>query len=347
MKYRFPVFSFFATLALFFLPQLVAGQFSFNQNLTLSLAPAFPGPNENVYVRIDPAGTDLSRADINWFVDGELIKRGVGLTSFSFTTKNLGESSTIITLVKMETGQVLQQSITIRPATVRLLWEASSYVPPFYKGKALYPYQGIVRVIALPLVLDSAGRTIDPENLVYKWIENYKVDLDSSGYGKDVFGFNGDVIIRPTTVRVEVSTLDKNTAVAGEITVTPIEPHITFYENHPLYGQLWNKAIGQSVSLTENEIQIAAVPYFFGVHDKNNPTLTYSWNLNNQPVSAGTQRSILTLRQPENVGGGTASLGLEVSNTALSSIYQSARINTTVNFTARGRESGGFPSGTR
>jgi hypothetical protein len=74
---------------------------------------------------------------------------------------------------------------------VTLLWEASTYVPPFYKGKSLYSAGADIHVVAIPQVNDSAGNPIPASDLTFKWEMNGDAYADHSGLGRDTLDFTG------------------------------------------------------------------------------------------------------------------------------------------------------------
>lgn len=322
---------FFVLLLSFFIFSTSNAQSFFNQNLELILSTESPEPNEIVEATIEAPGVNMAHATVSWYINNELVKQGIGLTTFSFKVGKLGEETSLIVLVNTQDGKVLNSAKKFKPGSVELVFEASSYVPPFYKGKALYPYQGIVRVHAIPNILDKNGDRIDPKNLVYRWKHNNKVDTNYSGYGKSVFAFKGDVLIRPSKVEVEVSNSDGTYSVLGRINIAPTSPQIGLYENNPLYGLLLNKSLSNTTNLKSQEMQISAIPYFFGVKDKENIDLVYNWSLNGNSLNQNGKKSVLSVTKNKD-SSGESIVGIEISNTNMSSIYQSANTQTKITY---------------
>ena len=135
------------------------------------------------------------------------------------------------------------------------------------------------------------------------------------GAGKDTIIVRSSVPLNPTVVSVEISTLDNAITAVGSISAEPGQPQILFYENNPLYGILWNRALTSPFAPAQKEISVLAIPYFFGVQSATDGKLQYDWTLNGAPVSSTGAKNILNLRQ-ENGQIGNALLGLRVANTS-------------------------------
>lgn len=297
---------------LLLLPLAAKAQFG-SGNISLRMTPEFPGSFTPVSVTLDALGVDLDRAKISWFLNEQLSKTGIGEKNFSFKTGALGESSRLIVSVETLTSGTLNTAATIIPAEANLVWEPVAYAPPFYKGKRLYTYESPIRVIAIPEIIEN-GRRLSPDELIFKWKENYKLIQSASGGGKDTITIRSSVPLKETVVSVEISTLDNAITAVGSISAEPGQPQVLFYENSPLYGILWNRALTSPFALAQKEIAVLAAPYFFGVQTATDSKLQYDWTLNGAPVTSVGAKNILTLRQ-ESEQIGLALLGLRIANT--------------------------------
>ncbi len=296
------------------LPIFASAQMSLDSgSISLIISPEFPGAFTNVYVTIDGLGIDFDRSKISWFLNEKISKTGVGEKSFSFKTGAIGETARLIVSVETITGQKINTAAAIVPAEANLIWEPVAYAPPFYKGKRLYTYESPIRVMAIPEIVEN-GRRLTPDELVFKWKENYKLIQSASGAGKDTIVVRNSVPLKPIVVSVEISTLDNSITATGNISAEPGQPQILFYENSPLYGVLWNRALTSPFALAQKEISVLAAPYFFGVSNAADQKLQYNWTINSAPVSSTGEKNILTLRQ-ESEQTGNALLGLRVANT--------------------------------
>ena len=245
----------------------------------ITTIPAFPSAHENVLVRIESFSFDLNSSEIIWALDGKIKSKGIGNKSFSFTTGKIGTVSLIKIIIKTKVGKSIEKTLIVRPAEVDIVWEADSYVPPFYKGKALYSYQGVISVIAIPDIINSNGVKINPKDLTYKWTMDSKVLGDVSGYGKNKFSFSKSIISHSPEIEVEVMSSDKKIKASGSITLEAIEPKTVIYENNPLYGIIYEKAISDEFKLGGNEITLITTPYFFSTEDIDGQKIKDDWNI--------------------------------------------------------------------
>ena len=296
--------------------------------------PENPNPGQNVTVSVESYNTDLNSASVVWLVNGKNYAQGTGLKSVSVSAPSLGKNTSIVTIIMTAEGKEVRKSITIKSGSVDLVWESEGYIPPFYKGKAVFAYENLVKITAMPHLSNNESAELDSRTLIYKWKKNDKVVLDQSGYGKQTLIIKED-IPRPIDIELEVTTKNGSQKGVAFITLQPGEPSISFYEEDPLYGVLYNKAIINRISLSNQEINIRAVPYNFTSYAKNSP-LTYSWSINNllQPELSTNQSIILRTRGDTE---GSSAISLEVRNT--DDILQGARNAIDVLFNKRPIES--------
>lgn len=287
--------------------------------------PENPGPNELVGVNIENYSQNLDAIEITWLLDGKVQQKGVGLKTFQFKTKGLGSVST----VKIS-ASAFSKEISIRPTGLDILWQTNNYVPPFYKGKSLYTYQSLAQVVTMPSFVTSSGAMIDPKTLIYKWSLNGVILGNYSGYGKNVLPTGGWVLAKPLTVDVEVSSKDGIFKKTGSITLFGSLPQILIYENHPLYGIMYNKAISTEFPLKNKEVSLSVAPYFFNTNKKDNPLLLYKWQMNGQTIPNQTNPYSLVLRKPDGQGNGEAQVGLSIQKT--DDTLQYADFSTKINF---------------
>ena len=107
--------------------------------LGIKTIPKNPGPNQKVVASLDFYLTDLKKANVAWYLNGKLIEKKIGKTSFEFKTGNLGSLSVVNVVVDTFEGEVFQEEIAVRLAEVNLVANAETYIPPFYKGRKRNP----------------------------------------------------------------------------------------------------------------------------------------------------------------------------------------------------------------
>jgi hypothetical protein len=89
---------------------------------------------------------------------------------------------------------------------------------------------------------------------------------------------------------------------------------MAFYDNDPLYGPLYNRALGSTVYVgTQRELGVLAVPYGFDLPASGLGGLNWSWLVNGteHPELAGND--IVTLRAPEG-SSGSSNVEADVTN---------------------------------
>ncbi len=218
-----------------------------------------------------------------------------------------------------------QTQAQVNDSYVDILWEADSYTPPFYKGKALKVGPQSVKFVAMARVFDDSGRIISNSNLYYKWKLSGRVVGSVSGLGQEsvVIGTS----LRSSQVSVEIWSGDQETMyVEGSTLVKDSEPEILVYKNDPLMGVLFNKVLDDSV-INEEEIKVTAFPYYFTTISSSGSNLDWTWRLNNNRVSSGVGISSLVFRKEGS--GGRALFSVEVEN--IKNVFQDTKKSFIVN----------------
>ncbi len=308
-----------ASICLAVLPFVSSAQTNVNVNVPYALSnelgveiiPDYPRPNEIVSINLTLYTDDLNSADITWYQDGKAVLNGKGETKYSFKTGSIGQETKIEIRIKLLSGASFSKTLTLNPASVDVVWEAESYVPPFYEGKALHPKQGILKLVAMPEFVKD-GKRISPQNLIYEWSNGINVYQDQSGYGKNVVTLNGSLLGREENIKVLVTDPVNNLVAQGLVDITPVDPEIVFYQNDPYYGNIFDEGLVGSFNLKNDEVQILAAPYYFTKEESG--LLQYTWQLNGQevPFLSGSMTAIF--KKPEDKTGGISNISLQVEN---------------------------------
>ncbi len=293
-------------IAFFALPILSALAQIQSGDVSLSLTPRYPRPNESVSAALSTYASDLDRARITWLLDGRVMIEAFGQKSFSFTAPAAGSRTLLQARIEAADGSLIEKTIAISPAAIDLLWQGvDSYVPPFYKGKALVPTEGSYKIVAIP----ANGSA---KNFAYRWEQDGKTSVTFSGFGKSSYTFKNTYLETENEINVTVSDLAGNGIGTGTTTVRPSEPHITFYAKDPISGQHLPRAIGNGFFIPEGGAIISAEPYFFSPKDLESPDLQMSWYLNGAPISSDVKNEIGI--KPESGSEGSARIRLTVKN---------------------------------
>ncbi len=295
--------------SMFFTTNVIFAQFSESGDISIGLLPANPQPDQLVQVTIESYSINLDAAKITWYVNEKEVTRGTGIKSISTRTGKLGAETSVRVAVSTDT-EVFTRSITITPASVNILWEARTYTPPLFKGKALFSHQSSILFVAIPRILVN-GKEIPKENLVYTWSKNGTVLGDQNGYGRYTLPITGSIVSRPLSIEVEVN--DPNTGITAfnTVDVTPVEPEILTYIVDPLYGINYSKAIKNILPLTGKEITLTAAPYFFSNAEGLSSNISYDWSINGDSISDGQNTRTRVFRKTGEMFG-ISTIGLKV-----------------------------------
>ena len=300
--------------------------------IDITITPPNPIPGKNVEINLQDYLSDISAANITWMVNGQKITSGIGKNDINLTAPALGKQDNLTILIQTADGKSIQKSIVIKSGSVDLVWESQGYAPPLYGGKQDFAYENTVKVIAMPHLADSSGVEIDPSTLVYNWKQDSTVLQDKSGYGKQSITITGSVIPRPTTINVDVSTRDGSRTASGVITLQAGSPSVVFYKDDPLYGVLYNMALGAQTMFSNQEITLLAAPFSFTIPSLLNNNLQYGWTINGTAQNNLASNRSVTLRVQDTSADANYPVQLQLQN--MKEILQGAANAITVMFVA-------------
>ena len=295
-----------------------------------TVTPEAPSPGATVNIDIAGVGTFIGDSNITWQQDGKTVESGVGKHSYTFVAGPLGSQTTVVATINSSSQGVISKSFTFRPSLVDMLWEAQTSVPPWYAGKSLYTAGSTITVTAIPQIV-SNGKTLSANSLSFQWSRNGTPMPQASGGGQSSITFAGNQLYSQEDVSVDV--LLGGAAVAhGEIIIPASKPQVVLYVQDPLRGTLYDSALSDSLSLSQTEITVQAVPYFFANSSINNGSVPFAWTLNGSDASGPqTAQGVLTLRQSGS-GAGQASLAVSMQNNDSDKYVQSAQTALTILF---------------
>jgi hypothetical protein len=285
------------------------------EKISFSLSPSSPRPGQLVTATLSNYSSDLNKLQISWYVNDILVKKEIGATKHSFTVGDLGKLTKIKVVILKQNGTTFEKTYSFRPAEVALIYEAQTFTPPFYDGKAYFSRESKLKVYAIPQVLDASGKYVRPENIIYKWYLDGSVVQDQSGYGKQTFDYKGGVLSKSFRVGVDISTMEDNSVANSTISINPVSPEVLIYEKSPTLGALYNNAISSSFSINTPEIEFEAVPYFFDKDLVSNRSTVYGWKLNGSKINSPNINSLI-FRNEKNEEG-RATIGVDISNSTM------------------------------
>lgn len=310
-----------------FLPTSVALAVSAS-DILIDAAPSNPAPYQSTTITLSTYAANLDSVLISWYVNGKNSLSGIGKKSFSFTTGASGVETKIEAKIGMPDGE-LTKRISLRPSVMVLLWQATdSYVPPFYKGKALLSEGSEVKIVAMPEI-KIGNSLINSKNMTYSWKKDYTNDSDGSGYGKNYYIYTSDYLESASNVSVIASTLDQEHSAEANITTSTTAPQLSFYKRDETSGIDWDRALTDGHTISGNEIIVAA-PYYISPKEVMDPSLVFRWYINDKMIDVQNFYKNLMPLTVEGASSGTSKLRLDIENT--DKIFQTASKGITIQF---------------
>lgn len=318
----------------FLLPLLFIFLFSQNafaiepSSILIDVSPSNPAPYENTTITLRSFSANLDSVSISWFVDGKLIITEIGKKSLSITTKNANTDTRVEAKISFPDGEITK-TIIIRPSVMVLLWQATdSYVPPFYRGKALATPDSTLKVVAMPET-KVGSQLASPNNMTYSWKKDYTNMAGDSGYGKSSFVYTNDYLQDSNNISVVATPVGQNYSSESNINIRTTQPKIVFYKNSNTMGTIWERALANPHIINEEEI-VQAVPYYMSPKELQHPALVWRWYINNSFVSTGDARQDVMPLRVEAGTSGTSRLKLIIENSE--KIFQTASKEINIGF---------------
>ncbi|MCX6752567.1 MAG: hypothetical protein NTZ87_03680 [Candidatus Nomurabacteria bacterium] len=328
MRFKFSSLCLITILAVFVGFALKANADS-SSGILVDIVPPNPAPFENTTITLKSYENNLDSVLISWSVNGKTIASGVGDKSFSTTAPTLGAETNVVATISLPDGPI-QTNITIRPSVMVLLWQANdSYVPPFYRGKALPTPDSEVKVVAMPEIRNGSSY-VSPQNMTYAWKKDYTNNVDGSGYGKNFFVFVNDYLEDSNNISVTASTVDQKYSSDANIDIRTAQPKILFYRNDTNLGTIWEHSLTDPHKMQGGSDMIVAAPYFISPEEILTPSLVWSWLINDNSVNLTNYKKYLMPLQVKEGTHGTSKLRLDI--TSKDKIFETASKEINIEF---------------
>lgn len=291
-------------------PQLARAQFSIPtiaDNLTIVATPSAPGPHTPVHLSLESTVTKSAVA--TWTVNGRAVSTNEDTGGIDIQTGALGEKTTITASVDGDNG-AQTVTLTLVPTAVDLLLDATSYVPPFFKGRPLASPGTTLRAQALP----HFGNTtpVSNDRIMFTWRQGGAVV--ASGVGKSSVSLAAPPLFGSDTISVEAQSVDGAYAGEASVQLPGIDPNATLYVNNPLTGIEYYDAIQNGAKVPDIETTLIAVPYFTEAQSPNDAQFIYDWKVNGEAVPDGASNaSEITINSSNSTGAANLSLTLSSS----------------------------------
>jgi hypothetical protein len=323
---------FIAFMVVLSFPYVSSAQITNSQTTSgssITIVPENPKFGDTVTASLKNIYKNLNIVKISWYVDNIFKKEGIGMTSFSFDLSKKPQAVTVKAVIDL-TDSVGAIEKTIQPRDVDLIFEPQSYTPYFYKGSPLFIVQGTMKIIALPTIFID-GQKIPDSSLSYTWMRNGIVDESASGRGKNTFIFTGNGISDDTDIDLIVQDDNKKVTAEKIMSILPASSKILIYENSPLYGILFNRALTGIIDMgSKEEIDIVAFPFNFDVNTPDSSDLNLVWSINNKSYNTSGKKNTLVLKQVDTSGSGSSNVSISIENRAR--IFQSGSFGFTLKY---------------
>ncbi len=223
------------------------------------------------------------------------------------------------------------QTAYAAPSSVDLLFEADSYVPPFYRGRPLPSAGASMHFQAIAHFFSSTGVRIPDNQIVYTWRRDGIVEGSISGLGKSTAIMASPMLFGTDTISVDARSTDLSAYGSASITLESVDPGVTLYRNHPLFGMEYHDALGDETRIPDLEMTFAAVPYFSAARGADDPFLFYSWSVDGTPAPTNSNTNEITINADKSSGRATISLGLTSPNNPFLSARNSWNLSFSLN----------------
>lgn len=293
-------------IAIFVLSTHILHAQTISSDISIDTIPNNPAPGSTVTLTATSYSMDLSQADISWIYNNITVAEGVGKSTISVVAPASGGTG-VVTVSASGSGTNASSSVILRPGSIDLLWEAvDSYTPPFYKGKALLPVNGLIKYTAI-------GSATAPKNLSYVWSRNSSALPESSGYGKSslIIKHNELNPIESVTVTASTGTFSGT----GTVRLSPLTtPTAIVYKNQQGYVD-YSNGYTKTIPFTQSGMVVHIEPYFFSVPHTILGDLVFDVTVDGQTVNRSIANEI-GLSRPTT--SGQSSLGVGISTAAQS-----------------------------
>lgn len=288
----------------------VHAQLDFGVGISLSIAPEHPTPGETVRVTARGSLLDLETGEVVWYVNDTKRTSGRGLSQIEVTAPPSGGVMRVKVVFMEEKFERATAEAVIRPVEIDLLWESDSYTPPFFRGRALPSAGTNLKLEAIPRFERSNGSLVPTDDIVFTWRRNGYVVAEVSGRGKSKAFLPSPPLFGTDTVSVEARSSDGTFVGTANARIPSAEPVLSLYENHPLFGITYHRALQSENFLPEVETSFAAVPYYAGAIGPNDKALLYEWRVNGNAIASAERPSEITVNAEGSTGAARIELAL-------------------------------------
>ena len=258
---------------------------------TIIATPSSPNPGETISIEAQLPSSDKNTAAFTWTIDGKSRPdlSGLGKNSFTISAGALGSPMRISVQARQYNGEVLNTSHVIYITDLSLTWTTNTYIPKWYRGKALPVSGSLIRIAAIPsFILD--GTTIPPERLIYTW--NVSGTRALKGVGEQIFSFTApDRSFNTPLITLKIDDTSKRIHKEARIGILNREPKVVIYQVLPLGGIEFRRGTTSFPPFSGGTIDLQAEPFFFNT--PTNKDLSYTWTAEGITASSTPENPFL------------------------------------------------------
>lgn len=291
-------------------------------DVEIEIMPKFPEPFEEVDIEAISYSVALDTRTITWYVNNQEYQKGTGKKAITVRMGPPGSTTNVRINVDIGTSDPIIKTIELKPNVVDLLWEAiDSYVPPFYKGKALPAAEGAIRVTAIP----SGSSTLN--GMVFTWLRKGEVSQSDSGFGQNSLSLRNSILDTTNSVGVRVLSPDGRYQAEKNIIITRGQPFIRFGVYKPGFLPRFSLTGGVLDAPTGN-FELRAEPFFLSTRSGYSG-IDYKWKISGEDYNNEDKRGNTLYLSPP---GQDATIPFDVSLSHLTYTLQELKGKISINF---------------
>jgi hypothetical protein len=306
-----------------------AGNFD---SVDIRMNPESPGPQEEVTISLNSFSFNINKAETSVYLNNKFVKKAIGLKVFKFTTSGLGKESLLRFDILQNDGEMVTEEVLIVPTSVSLVYEISNpHTPSGYLGKSTAISNSALTIHAFPNFVNTSGKKLNKDSLVYTWYKNFNIEAKSSGFAKSTYVIDRlDAFPRETFISVKVSSLDGSIYNNSQIVFNPQKSEIEFYLLDNTMPFSFKNIANPNIFSFYSDTRILAVPYF--MNDIDSKKAQYSWIIGGKEYSHtedSKRNEILLVNGSSDSFVSSIDISLQINNRyrILQSVYESFSIN--------------------
>lgn len=283
---------------------------SIGRDVVIAMSPRHPSPGERVRFSLSSNLLNLEYTNIVWKQNGKEIGGGTGMVEFEINTGALGVKQIISADVSDKNLNAHAEAVII-PTQVDLLYDADSYIPPFYKGRALPSAGSRIRMQAIAQFKRADGTLVPESGIAYTWKQNDRIMNAVSGRGKSSATFDAPSLFGAHTIVVSAVSSDGTFSGETSVVIPSVDPIVLLYEDDPLFGVMYHHALANNAVIGDSERAFIGVPHFAPIRTLSDTQISYEWRINNRKVVADPKKqSTLTINADNSSGSARIDVGI-------------------------------------